>query len=65
VRIAKPSLDPANLVSVLRIVIRAYLDALDAKVTMFGWNRAAWNYTRKDLDEKIEALSGDVQPPAS
>jgi hypothetical protein len=65
VSIAKPAPDPASLVPMIGTAIQAYLDALDIKLTMFGWNRPAWHFMRRDIGKKLVALLGDVQPPAS
>jgi hypothetical protein len=44
-------------------VIGPYLDALDAKVAVFGWNRSAWRYTRKNIMEGVLALVKQVARP--
>ncbi|MDP9225316.1 MAG: hypothetical protein M3P18_16025, partial [Actinomycetota bacterium] len=63
VKFAAPYVDPANLVPVLGTVIGAYVDALDAKVSVLGWSQTAWRYTRRDIGKSLVALIKQVAPP--
>jgi len=65
VKVARPTPDPANLVPTLGVVIDAYLDALDLKVSIYGWSQTVWRYNRKGLYRSLAALVRPLMPPGN